>query len=70
MGRPTASSAPENKPLLTVDQVCERTQFSPSTIRRALKAGDLDFIRIRRAIRVSEADLTRFLNRHHSNRGK
>jgi excisionase family DNA binding protein len=69
MARPAAPQF-ESMPLLTVKQVCERTQLSPSTIRRALKANDLPHNAIGRSIRVSEADLQRFLSRNHSNLGK
>jgi excisionase family DNA binding protein len=56
--------------MLTVRQVCERTRLSLSTIRRALRAGDLPHNRIGRSIRVSEADLRRFLSRSRSEPGK
>jgi excisionase family DNA binding protein len=55
------------KPLLTVKQVCDRTQLSMSTIRRAIKRSDLPHHVLGRSIRVSEADLQIFLYRTHSN---
>jgi excisionase family DNA binding protein len=67
MGRPTASSALDTMPLLTVKQVCERTQLSESTIRRAIADNHLRQTKIRHAVRVSEADLRRYLDRCRSN---
>ena len=68
MGRPTASTVLNAMPLLTVKQVCERTQLSQSTIRRAIAANDLPHAKIGHAVRVAETDLQRFLNRCHSDR--
>jgi excisionase family DNA binding protein len=70
MARPSASSALEIMPLLTVKQVCDRTQLSESTIRRAIKANELSHSKFGHVVRVAETDLRRFLNRCHSNLGR
>ena len=47
--------------LLTVNDVAERLQLHPITVRRHIKAGKLRAVRVGRAVRVREADLDDFL---------
>jgi putative molybdopterin biosynthesis protein len=48
--------------LLTIEEVKTRLGISDKTVRRLIKRGDMPVIRIGRQLRVSEADLQRFLN--------
>ena len=50
--------------MLTVEQVAERLAVSPKTVRRWIKDHELSIHRLGGAIRVSESDLSSFLNRH------
>jgi len=65
-----ANASIDIAPLLTVKQVCDRTQLSESTIRRAIKANELSHSKFGHVVRVAETDLRRFLNRCHSNLGR
>ena len=60
-------SPPISFRLYRLDEVGETTGLSQSSLRRAIRQGRLIVHRIGRAIRVSEADLARFLN--HSRKG-
>ncbi len=47
--------------LLTVNDVAERLQLHPITVRRHIKAGKLRAVRVGRSVRVREADLEVYL---------
>ena len=47
--------------LHTLTTVCERTQLSKSTVNREIKAGRLKAVYVGRAVRITEADLCRFI---------
>jgi excisionase family DNA binding protein len=47
--------------LLTADAVAESLDVSSKTVRRWIKSGDLPAYRLGGLVRVSEADLIRFL---------
>lgn len=47
--------------LLTVKQVAERLAISEKTVRRLIDAGELPIIRFGRLIRITPADLDRFI---------
>ena len=47
--------------LLTVNDVAERLQLHPITVRRHIKAGQLRAVRIGRSVRIREADLEEYL---------
>ena len=52
----------EDKPkLLTAAEVADRCGVSLRSVRRWIRAGDLVTHRLGRAVRVSDADLQRFL---------
>lgn len=50
--------------LLSVADVAERLNLTTKTIRRWVKRDDLHFYRLGRQLRISEEDLTTFLNRY------
>ena len=47
--------------LLTVREVAERLRVHPITVRRHIKAGRLQAVRVGRSVRVRESDLEAFL---------
>lgn len=62
--RPDPERQPIPRPkLLSALQVAERCGVSLRSVRRWIAAGDLAVHRSGRAVRVSEADLRRFLER-------
>src|SRR5947209_70723 len=65
---PATAPEPARVPstLLTAAGVAERCGVSLRAVRRWIAAGDLAVHRLGRAIRVSEADLERFLAAHRS----
>jgi excisionase family DNA binding protein len=50
--------------LLTIEQVAERLEVSPRTVRRWISAGALAVHRFGRTVRISEPDLTACLAAH------
>jgi excisionase family DNA binding protein len=51
--------------LLTVEEVAEKLRLGPRTVYRLIEAGKLKVIKIsRKAYRISEKELIRFLKRH------
>lgn len=48
--------------LLTLQQAADRLQISMSTIRRLIKAGKLQAVRIGRNLRIRPADLEAYIN--------
>ena len=55
------ATEPNDERLLTVNDVAERLQVHPITIRRHIKAGKLRSVRIGRSVRIREADLEEYL---------
>ena len=53
-----------NPPFLSVDDVSKILCVTPRTIRRLIKAGDLDAIRIGRLIRIPKDKLVEYLEGH------
>ena len=53
---------PNEERLLTVNDVAERLQLHPITVRRHIKAGKLRAVRVGRAVRVRESDLETYLD--------
>ena len=51
-------------PFLSVDDVSQILSVTPRTIRRLIKAGDLDAIRIGRLIRIPKDKLVEYLEGH------
>jgi|APSaa5957512535_1039671.scaffolds.fasta_scaffold396958_1 excisionase family DNA binding protein len=51
-------------PLLSIAQVAERLGISDKTVRRWIKSGDLIAHRLGAQWRISEADLSLFLQTH------
>ena len=51
-------------PFLSVDDVSNILSVTPRTIRRLIKAGDLDAIRIGRLIRIPKDKLVEYLEGH------
>ena len=51
---------PEDQ-LLSVNDVAERLQVHPITVRRHIKAGKLNALRVGRSVRIREADLEEYL---------
>ncbi len=47
--------------LLTVNDVADRLQLHPITVRRHIKAGKLHALRVGRSVRIREADLEEYL---------
>jgi excisionase family DNA binding protein len=58
---PARAHAPQ---LLTVDDVAARLNVSPSTVRRLIATGELSRVSVRGAVRVSEEDLSSWVDRH------
>ena len=52
---------PSEDRLLTVNDVAERLQVHPITVRRHIKAGKLRAVRVGRSVRIREADLEEYL---------
>ena len=51
--------------LFTVDEVAEKLRLGPRTVYRLIEAGKLKAIKIsRKAYRISEKELIRFLKKH------
>lgn len=48
-------------PLMTVNDVAERLDVSPRSVRRLITEGKIRIYRIRRSIRISEADFLNYL---------
>lgn len=55
------TTSPDDKRLLTLDEVCDRLQVSEATARRLVRDGDLKVVRIGRAVRVRPEDLDEFI---------
>ena len=56
-------SASEGPPLLTIEQVAVRLQVSSKSVRRYIEEGRLQVIRLsERKLRISEADLEKFID--------
>jgi len=47
--------------LHTLTTVCERTQLSKSTVNREIKAGRLKALKVGKALRITEAELQRYI---------
>jgi excisionase family DNA binding protein len=62
MSRPR-TPAPASERFLTIDDVAERCQVSPRSVRRWIDDQHLQTIRFGRSIRVSEGDLAAFITR-------
>ena len=58
---PPGLMAGPTSPLLTVEQVAERLQVSPRTVRRWTAGGALPVVQFGRAVRVRPADLQRLI---------
>lgn len=63
-GRDGASNSKNVPKFFTVEQVAERLDVSPRTVRRRIAAGILRVHRFGRLVRVSETDLLAFLALH------
>jgi excisionase family DNA binding protein len=51
-------------PLLSIAEVATFTGLSEYTVRAAVREGDLPAVKIRRRIRISDADLMAWINAH------
>jgi len=60
MTRPNESLAP---PLLTVNQAAERLNTKPRFVRRLIAERRIEFHRVGRHVRISEAALAEFIKR-------
>lgn len=59
------TSQKHNERLMTVAQVASFVGVSPDFIRREIAAGHISVYRLRGAIRISNDDLSEYLERHH-----
>jgi excisionase family DNA binding protein len=57
------TDAAHTEPLLTVDDVAARCQVSTRTVRRWIKSGELQAIRLGRQLRVRPVDFESFLKK-------
>jgi excisionase family DNA binding protein len=53
--------------LLKVDEAAERLKVHPETLYRAIRRGDLQAGRVGRCLRVSDENLTKYLDRSAGN---
>jgi excisionase family DNA binding protein len=53
-----------DEPLLTIKEAAQKLRLSPKFVYRAIDAGELACHRFGRAIRISRADLVRFMGQH------
>jgi len=60
-GTPLAQAASSQAPLLNVKGAAAHLNVSEKTIRRMIKSGTLDAVRINRMVRIPRSDLERFL---------
>jgi excisionase family DNA binding protein len=56
--------SPRLQKMLSVEAVAERLTVSTKTVRRWIERHELSVHRLGKSIRVSESDLSGFLNRH------
>ena len=56
--------------MLTLKQVAERLSLHLNTVRKYIDQGMLPVMQIKRAVRVDERDLERFIEDHKEVRGK
>ena len=60
-GKPLAHAASYQAPLLNVRGAAAHLHVSEKTIRRLIKSGALNAVRINRLVRIPRSDLERFL---------
>jgi excisionase family DNA binding protein len=63
MSTTTTTNVTTGETLLTVDQVAQRLQLKPISVRRAVWSGVLPASRIGRLIRIRPADLESYIDR-------